>query len=238
MFKSIAIAIAFTLAAAPISAFTLEPISRTFSPAGSSSQQSYAVINDGEAPIAIEVSFVERLIDSEGNETNQPADDLFLAVPPQMIVPPGGRQTVRVSWLGDADLASEQAYRIVVEQLPIPLAPSEVDLPVGQVQVLTNYRGSLYIRPAGASPAISLTDVNPVGDDHVRLTFLNSGSAHGRLRNPQLELTRGSGDSLILSGEVLSDLDQMIILPGHTRVFTIPVENSAGIIGGSYTGQF
>lgn len=238
MIKQLAVAIAISLVAVPSHAFTLAPISRTFSPTGSGAQQSYEVVNDGAAPIAIEVSFVARLIDAEGNETNQAADDLFLAVPPQMIVPPGGRQTVRVSWLGEADLSTEQAYRIVVEQLPIPLAPGEVDRPIGQVQVLTNYRGSLYVRPANASPAISLSEVNPVGGDQVRLTFINSGSAHGRLRNPQLELTRGSGESLILSGEVLSELDQAILLPGHTRVFTIPVDNAGGISGGSYTGQF
>ncbi|MBA3463591.1 MAG: molecular chaperone [Deltaproteobacteria bacterium] len=140
-------------------AYRLEPISRVFAPTGSKATQSFEINNDGNERIALVVSVQTLERDDSYVETNRDAEDEFLIYPPQMVLSPGKRQTLRVTWLGDTNLAREKAYRIVVQQVPIEqLDPTakNTTTPDGRVRVLLNYRGTLFIRPLRAAPKISI----------------------------------------------------------------------------------
>ena len=58
----------------------------------------------------------------DGIETNQDANDDFIVYPPQLIVPPGTQQVIRVTWIGEPEPPIELAYRLIAEQLPINLS--------------------------------------------------------------------------------------------------------------------
>src|SRR5689334_913644 len=95
--------------APPCAAYTLNPISRVFAPTGSESTQFFEVANPGGQRVALTVSFLVLERDIDYVETNREADDEFLVYPSQMIVPAGGKQVIRVTWLGTANPTQELA---------------------------------------------------------------------------------------------------------------------------------
>ncbi|MEY2978723.1 MAG: molecular chaperone [Prochlorotrichaceae cyanobacterium] len=170
-FASLLLSFAIALTATvPAEAFKLIPISRVFTPAGSGATQSYEIVNDGEEPIAVEISVVERNVALDGRESYAPADEEFLVYPPQMILNPNQTQVVRVTWLGDPQPLQELAYRLIAEQLPIELvqsAATSTTQPTGAVQVALRYAGSIFIRPNNVAADVVLdgvqSQVDPAG---------------------------------------------------------------------------
>lgn len=224
------LAVALLASATSAEAFTLDPISRIFDTSGSKATQTFVITNPSSKPIAVEVSIATLERDLDYRETNRPADDEFLIYPPQIIVKPGARQTVRVQWLGDPDPASEKTFRIIAEQLPIDLAspgqsaPTE---PVGQVRVLITYRGTLYIRPRGAKPIIGLAEAKPAsdpsGEQQLSLTLRNRGKAHAVISSCRGSIASTQGDARVaLDSAALQGLANSKILAGDSRRFHLP----------------
>lgn len=229
-------------AISPALAFKLEPISRVFEPAGAGATQSYQVINDSEEQIAVELSMAERKISLEGQETTESADDDFLVYPSQIIIPPQGVQTVRVTWLGDPNPAKELAYRIVAEQLPINLTKPEdaqAETTSGAVKVMFRYMGSVYIRPKNARPQVVLNSIthqkDDQGNDLLAITFDNQGTRRAVLSELNLNLT-SQGTNVTLPPEQLAGMNNGVILAGNQRRFTIPWPSQLPI--GEATGTF
>jgi fimbrial chaperone protein len=81
--------------------FKLEPIQVEFTPSGSLATQSFLFTSTGDKPVAIQLGMVTRESSLDGTEINTDADDQFLIYPPQLVIPPGEQQAVRVTWLGD-----------------------------------------------------------------------------------------------------------------------------------------
>jgi fimbrial chaperone protein len=215
----------------PGHAYELRPISRVFASSGSNATQSFEVVNDTKERIALTVGFQTLERDEAYVESNRDADDDFLAYPSQMIVSPGGKQTVRVTWLGNPTPRQELTYRIVVNQVPIETldrAAKPVAQPVGQVRVLLNYRGTLYIRPAGAAPRVSFDRAEPAKDgggaDRLALTLRNSGSAMGVVKACAISVrpADNSGPAVELSAEALAGVRQTRILAGGKRRYLLP----------------
>ncbi len=212
----------------PAMAFQFRPMSQVFAPSGADAIRSYQVVNDEDDRIAVEVTVVERHMNLDGEETYQPAEDDFLIYPAQIILEPGATQVVRVTWLGDPEPAQELAFRLVAEQLPInlvdPNEPAPVR-PVGQVQILLRYMGSLFVRPAGTQAAVSIESVvsqaDAQGADAVAITFANTGNASASLRDLSLSLT-AQGQSVTLSSEDLKDMAGTTVLPGQSRRYVLP----------------
>jgi fimbrial chaperone protein len=213
----------------PALAFKLDPISRVFDPAGSGATQSYQIINDSAEQIAVELSMVERTISIDGQETNESADDDFLVYPTQIILPPQGVQSVRVTWLGDPNPEKELAYRLVAEQLPINLKKPEASQPettTGGIQVMFRYMGSVYIRPQNAKSEVVLHSITREkgtdGNDLLMITFENQGTRRAVLSDLNLNLTSEQGAQITLKPEQLEGVNNGVILAGNQRRFSIP----------------
>lgn len=213
----------------PALAFKLDPISRVFDPAGSGATQSYQVTNDSQEQVAIEISMVERKISLDGEETTQKADDDFLVYPSQILLPPGGVQSVRVTWLGNPNPSKELAYRVVAEQLPIKLKKpeqSESETTTGVIKVLFRYLGSVYIRPKNAQPKVVINSVNHAkgkdGSEQLVITFDNQGTRRAVLSDLNLNLTSQQGTQISLKPEQLAGVNNGVILAGNQRRFSLP----------------
>ncbi len=212
----------------PVLAFRLTPMNQVFAPGGNNATHAYEVINDQDERIAVEVTVVERSMDTNGTESYVPAEDDFLIYPAQMILEPNTTQVVRVSWLGDPALLSELAFRLVAEQLPINLVdPTQPVLvqPVGQVQILLRYLSGLFVRPTGVIAAVQIESVTAQTDDRgnpaVEIVFANSGSASTHLRDLRLNLT-AQGQTVSLSTDELKGVTGTTILADHRRRFVVP----------------
>lgn len=213
--------------ALPSVAFQLHPMSKTFAPAGTQATQSYEIINDGKEKVAIEMSVVTRQMELNGAETYQDANQDFLIYPPQILLKPGEVQAVQVTWLGNPQPKEELAYRLVAKQLPIDLTSPSQDVakPVGQLRVLMSYMGSLYIRPTNTKPNVVLQSIalqkNAKGTSEIVLMLKNEGTARAALRKFNLSLKFQSGTVVELHPEQLKEINNQVILAGHTRRFVI-----------------
>lgn len=226
----------------PALAFRLEPISRVFEPAGAGATQSYEVINDSEEQIAVELSMAERKISLEGQETTESADDDFLVYPSQIVLPPQGVQSVRVTWLGNPNPEKELAYRIIAEQLPINLKQpeeSQAETISGAIKVMFRYIGSVYIRPKNAESKVVLNGITHEkgtdGNDRLVITFDNQGTRRAVLSELNLNLT-SQGSQLTLKPEQLEGVNNGVILAGNQRRFSMPWPQQLPI--GEVTGTF
>lgn len=208
-------------------AYRMTPISRVFAPAGSNATQTFELDNNETDRIALTVSVQTLARDELYNETNQDADDEFLIYPPQIILSPGKRQTVRVTWLGDPKLAREQTYRLVVKQVPIEVleAKSGATAPVdGRVRVLLSYRGTLFIRPPKAAPQISLAAVTTYSHDSgttLALTLINDGTAVGLVKHCELTLVSARGPLIMVPAASLAVLQNNRVLAGGRRRYSV-----------------
>ncbi|MCB8785785.1 molecular chaperone [Planktothrix agardhii] len=226
----------------PALAFKLDPISRVFEPAGAGATQSYQVINDSAEQIAVELSIAERKISLEGQETTESADDDFLVYPSQIVLPPQGVQSVRVTWLGNPNPEKELAYRMIAEQLPINLnnpEESQAETTSGAVKVMFRYMGSVYIRPKNAESKVVLNGITHEkgtdGNDRLVITFDNQGTRRAVLSELNLNLT-SQGSQLTLKPEQLEGVNNGVILAGNQRRFSIPWPQQLPI--GEVTGTF
>jgi fimbrial chaperone protein len=211
-------------------AYQLEPISRVFSPSGSNATQAFELVNSGVERIALTISFATLERDEAYVETNHDADDEFLAYPAQMILAPGTRQTVRVTWLGTPKPAHELAYRILVTQVPLGVldhAARVEDRPQGSLRILLSYRGTLFIRPPDAAPRISLHGAAPAtaadGSRALAITLENTGTAVGMVTGCAVRLAPvGGGSAISLSPAALAALHNTRVFGGGKRRFLIP----------------
>lgn len=227
----------------PALAFKLEPISRVFEPSGAGATQSYQVINDTSEKIAVEISMLKRKISLEGEETTEKADDDFLVYPSQIILPPQGVQSVRVTWLGNPNPEKELNYRLMAEELVVNLKDpkqSQTETTKGVVKVMFRYMGSVYIRPKNAQSKVVLNSITHEkgkdGNDLLVIIFDNQGTRRTALSELNLNLTSEKGTQFTLKSEQLKGVNNGVILAGNQRRFSIPWPQQLPV--GKVTGTF
>ena len=169
-------------------------------------------------------SSLERDIDYV--ETNHDADDEFMVYPSQMIVPAGGKQTIRVTWLGTVKPSQELAFRIKVQEVPIELldhtAPAA---PVGKVRVTLAYNGTILIRPPRAAPRIAPETAglahDSAGHDALAITLWNEGNAVGLVRSCSLHIVAPDRTAIELSGSAVASLTNARVFANSRRRFLV-----------------
>lgn len=198
-------------------------------------------LNKGNLPFQVRI--LHLAFNKDGSITETPADDKFLVFPPQGALPPGGRQVIRLQWVGDAEIATSEAYYVAVEQLPVTLEPGSKEGLEAQVQVLYNMRALLVVAPPGAKPNVSpasvrqlnyqppalpgATDLPPL-QDGVEVTLRNEGRRHAMMSNFGWQLEGKDRDGKYLRVDVSSDELIQAVGTGYVpalgeRTFRIPV---------------
>jgi fimbrial chaperone protein len=208
-------------------AYQLVPISRVFTPTGSTATQSFEINNDGPDSIALTVSISTLERDEANVEINHDAGDDFLIYPPQIVLSPGKSQTLRVTWLGDPKPAHEQAYRLVVQQVPIeqlePKAKPSSGA-AGHLRVMLSYRGSLFVRPPHAAPRITIEagPVSRLDADHTfAIVVENHGTAAGLVESCEVTLQPEAGPAIVLPASALAVMKNQRVLAGGRRRYRL-----------------
>jgi len=129
---------------------------------GAGSAARIEVGNVGSAALPFETVVTRMEVDAEGNIVETPADDDFLVFPPQGVVPVGGRQVVRIQWVGAPDIKQSQAYYLWVRQLPVA-TDAEAPEAGGAVSVTVLYtmKALIVVAPPGAEPKVEVVSVTP-----------------------------------------------------------------------------
>ena len=163
---------------------------------------------------------------ADGSILSRPdAEDEFMVYPPQILLQPGETQTIRITWLGDPELLSEQAYRLITEQLPVNLG-NEEEVSSGiriDITALYRYVASVYVAPRGVEADVQLSATHEMRDgaDMLVLSFDNQGTAHQLLSDLTLMLTAG-GAELELGPDDLEGVTGENVLAQHQRQFVLP----------------
>jgi fimbrial chaperone protein len=204
-------------------AFTLTPISATLSPKANGAAASFRVENESSNRVAFQIKMITREMDEHGQETCELATNVFTVFPPQGIIAPGQRQNIRVVWKGAAAPTNELAYRIVAEELPVPLDTEQAG---SHIKLLVRYMGTVYVAPR--KPKSDLQTVGLVrvattasSTNTYELTLRNQGNVHQGLKNPTLKINGGKDGPLLLKADQLNGITGENVLAQHTRRFSL-----------------
>lgn len=143
-------------------AMRVSPMVAELSTSGAGSSARIEVGNVGSTALPFETAITRLTFTEDGEILETPADEDFLVFPPQGVVAVGGRQMVRVQWVGAPDLDVSQAYYLSVRQLPIAQEPvaSESGGAIA-VTVLYNMKALLVVAPPGAEPDVKVVSALP-----------------------------------------------------------------------------
>lgn len=217
----------FSLGLLSLCSFTFGPMSQSLDLNSNPKQVQYLVDNPTDEPMAVEISLKDRLQREDGTEDTPVTKDLA-AFPPQLIVPPKEKRSIRVSWLGQRP-AGEKSYRVVAEQLPLDVDGKKRK--GSGIKMLLKYVAALYVDPGDTSAKLELRVVERKGDKLV-LTVENKGSAHAPLTKPTLVLSREQ-QKIVLKTEQLKGLAGENVLAGVKRRFEIAAPSG---VDASFTG--
>ena len=144
-------------------AMRVSPMVAEMTTVGAGSAARIEVGNVGSAAMPFETQVTRMELDENGEIVETPADEEFLIFPPQGVVGVGGRQVMRVQWVGAPDLDRSHAYYLAVKQLPVPTdgKPPESGGEVA-VTVLYTMKALLVVAPPGAEPKIDVVSAKPI----------------------------------------------------------------------------
>jgi fimbrial chaperone protein len=213
------------LTAAPAFAFKLTPIEAEFGP-GRLASQTFKVENGGTQPVAVELSVHSRAMATNGDDILAPTPEAFDVFPDQILLQPGETQSVRVQWTGASAPATEVAYRLMAEQLPIDIGTGSADR--SGLKLMVKYLAALYVRPAEPAAILTATIATELREGHKMavIKVKNAGNAHAVLQAPMLELSAG-GNPITYAPEqreavhgknVLAGVERELLLPWSTEM--------------------
>jgi len=155
-------AIAVMTLATTADAMRVSPMVVEITTRGAGSAARIEVQNVGSTVLPFETRITLIEFNDAGELIETPADEDFLVFPPQGLVPVGGRQVVRVQWIGDPDLALSRAYYVGIHQIPVNLSGEAGDAGVGgQLQIVYNMKALLTVAPPGAEPQVRVVSAVP-----------------------------------------------------------------------------
>ncbi|MFY0399293.1 MULTISPECIES: molecular chaperone [Brevundimonas] len=144
-------------------AMRVSPMVAELSTVGAGAVARIEVGNAGGAAMPYETSITRIEFQDDGSMVETPDDEDFLVFPPQGLVPVGGRQVVRVQWVGDRDPTQSRAYYLQVRQLPVStdVEAGAEERPNLAVTVLYSMKVLLVVAPPGSTPDVRVVSADP-----------------------------------------------------------------------------
>jgi fimbrial chaperone protein len=134
--------------------------------------------------------------------------DAIVASPPLIRIAAGQKQLIRLVRTGREPVAIEQAYRILIDEIPSPEDPSGAG-----VAVRLRYSVPLFVSPMSRHRAVLHWDIRPTADGPY-LFIRNEGARRAQIAT--VEVIVGKRRHLVSSGLL------GYTLAGHTRRWKLP----------------
>ena len=152
--------------------FLVSPINLTLAPASPSTL--LTITNQSSDVLRFQLSAFAWGQDDEGQPLLSDTEDVVF-FPSLLSVPPGEQRNVRVGTAVPA-AASEQTYRIFVEELP-PMAAPETKRSGGVIRVLTRMGIPIFLQPVRITTGAQITDL-AVRGNILSFALKNTGNVH------------------------------------------------------------
>lgn len=179
----------------------------TFSTTGRHSNQNLFITNNRDDMIALEVYIQSRTIDEHSGVDILTDSESFLVYPNQLLLHPNEQQVVTLTWVGDSTIASEQAYRIIVEELNLALgdaSSNDAQIRV-KVSALTKVIKAAYVTPEKAKANIVVSNVTNIDSEgsYLGVTLTNQGARHALIKETKITIVPldASGQQIIDAAE-------------------------------------
>jgi P pilus assembly chaperone PapD len=205
--------------ALPAQAFKVSPMVQEFADQGREATHNFVVENTTSQEIAIEVQLKKRGFDAQGEETRADTKD-FSLYPPQFTLKAGAKRLIRVSYVGEAALKTEAAYRLIFQQLPVDFKTKGAARGAVAIDVLLRYVASLYVAPPDLKGRLEIADFSVRGDK-LRVTLRNTGDAHQVLSKIGLRLVADSKQIDLPAASVEKTLGAENLLPGMSKSYDV-----------------
>jgi fimbrial chaperone protein len=173
--------------------------------------------NEGTKPLDAQIR-IFRWTQVDGADDLKPTDDVA-ASPPQTSMRPSTDYTVRIVRTNKEPVVKEEAYRLLIDELPTPVTGS-----AATVNIALRYSIPVFFSaPGGAPPKLSF-DLQPRANKPV-IVVSNSGDR--RIRFAKLKFTDGKG-SVASFGEGLAGY----VLGHSSKSFPVPTSAKGFGTGG------
>jgi fimbrial chaperone protein len=210
--------------------------------------------NTSDKPMTLELEIEARHVSRDGVQTRTPADDDFIAIPPQAVVPAQGTQVFRLQAIPTGE-AQTKSYFVTVHQLPVKME----NIPGGgaQLQMVFAFDVAVHVVPNGveAKPELVGARLSTMMVDErkdtnggaanaealkiqvpaVEITLRNAGAKYLYLQNFEYIATGidGSGAEIELprwqEKDVVDSAGVTLVEPGAERVFKLPLRNAPAL---------
>ncbi|MGI4994099.1 fimbria/pilus periplasmic chaperone [Halobacteriovorax sp. GFR7] len=204
--------------------FTFRPTTQTIDLSNGQKSTQFQIENTSSEMIPVTINVFERIQKEDGSESLPKTNEVSV-FPPQLIISPGDRKTIRVDWKGGTNISSEKVYRIVAEQVPLKRGSTN-NKNRGGIKMLLKYMNVLYVTKKEFKPKLKVSHYK-VGKK-IRVYISNKGNSHQYLKNVKFEFVKGD-QKLSIPTKELRKLNGQNILANTTRYFefknTINLDN-------------
>jgi fimbrial chaperone protein len=179
------------------SSFTVNPVRVELSPGKLNSV--IKISNVSDESVMIQASVLSWTTDG-GKDLYAPVDDILLN-PPAFSIPAHATQVLRLGLRKPNGAPDEQAYRLILAEVPKPLPPGFYGL-----RTIVRISLPIFIKPPTATPQLSW-EAKRDAEGALIITAVNHGSAHLQIRGIDMV----SGPSAEHCSRILNDY----LLPGQ-----------------------
>lgn len=175
------------------------------------------ITNEGTTPVNAQVRVLGW--DQAQDKDQLTETDKLVASPPAATFAPGQTQSIRVVRMDKSVATHEEAYRVVVDEIP-----AQTEAPQVGVQVRMRYSLPVFVQPkAGATQGKVEINAQLQGNNLV-LTAENHGAAHAQAAEVALDYG-GQASTPVVKGLL------GYVLPGKRMQWTLPVPANAAAGG-------
>ena len=209
-------------------AMTVTPTQLEMVSTGSASRAQITVVNNGAAPLPVEVVIQRAALDETGLPKTSKAGDEFLVMPPQALIAPGATQNFRVQWLGNPLIESSESFLVYMNQIPVKLPQGK-----SAVQVVMSMGVMVNVAPPRGVPRLQIVETGVMTDTHGRrhptITVQNLSNVHALLPQATVYLASGSWSQTLTPGFLSEKIGIGLVQPGKRRKFVLPADVPADV---------
>lgn len=195
--------------------FKFNPMSQSIELDSGKKSVQFIAENETNEKMAIEFSVKERKMDISGKE-ELPDTKSISIFPPQLIIPPKEKRTIRVNWNGPSDIKGELPFRVIAEQLPLDV---EGKKKASGIQMLMRYMAALYVTPKNVESKLESV-IQSSTNNEFSILVKNTGNKHQVLVKPLLVINQ-KNKKWVLKEKDLEGMQGENILPGSERLFKV-----------------
>lgn len=201
-------------------AYEVTPMRVFLQPDRGQNSATITISNIRQEPLPIEIQVLRRIVDPDGAQVFEPAEEEFITFPPQVQIAPGQTQAIRIQYIGQL---GEKTEAFVVQVTEVPVNKLEGT----GIQFTYNFGVAVYVQPAQARPRLVVSEA-AADDGTLRFKVVNSGNDYGFLTGQALEYHVGTARVTLTPDDLSAIISNPIVPPGGTREFAFPLDSSLG----------